>query len=121
MLTPTHAKYEIEELSQWRSGPARPAMLPASPPVSPVLSTGQSDDSLSPCLWLIWLSRALLFDFCLMSSACSTLWDGSRGSFLGLSFKGLCVTFFWKLRLCNLFNHIHDAGAIAANLFGILG
>jgi hypothetical protein len=28
---------------------------------------------------------------------------------------------FWKLRLCNLFNHIHDIWAIAANIFGVLG
>jgi hypothetical protein len=42
--------------------------------------------------------------------ACLALGDGILGFLLGLSFKGLCVTFFRKLRLCNLFNHIHDIG-----------
>jgi hypothetical protein len=42
-------------------------MLPASPPVRPVLNTGQTDDDLSPCLWLIWLSCALLKNSFLMS------------------------------------------------------
>jgi hypothetical protein len=28
---------------------------------------------------------------------------------------------FRKLRLCNLFNHIHDIQIVAANLFGVFG
>jgi hypothetical protein len=28
---------------------------------------------------------------------------------------------FGKLRLCNLFNHIHDIRTVVANVFGVLG
>jgi hypothetical protein len=38
-----------------------------------------------------------------------------------IELQGLVCHILRKLRLCNLFNHIHDIRTIAANLFGVLG
>jgi hypothetical protein len=121
MLTPTHAKDEIEELPQWRSGSVASVLLPATTPVRPVLSTGQTGDDLRACLWLILLSSSLFKYFflmarCLLYSRRRKPWVLAR-----IELQWLVCHIFGKLRLCNLFNHIHDIRTVVANVFGVLG
>jgi hypothetical protein len=86
-------------------------MLPTSPPVRPVLSTGQTSDSLSPYMWLIWSSCSLLKYFFLMSRCLLN----SRG---------------WKLRIlarielqglvCNIFgNSVFATFSIIYMIYGL--
>jgi hypothetical protein len=120
MLAPAHPKNEIEKLPQRGGGPTRPAVLPASPPVRPVLSTGQTGDGLCPCMWLIWPSCSFLKHFFLMSRCLLNSRRWKSRIFARIELQGLVSHILGKLRLCNFFNHIHDVGAIAANLFVVL-
>jgi hypothetical protein len=121
MLAPAHPKYEVEKLPQRGGGPARSVWLPATPPVRPVLSTGQTGDGLSPCLRQIWTSCSLLKYFFLMTQCMLNSRRWKPRILARIELQRLVCHIFRKLRLCNLFNHIHDIRTIAANLLGVLG